>query len=53
MKYSTEKQMKAAEYWYSLNPMQRYEIMQKVEYSKSVTTTFRRCIAYIIESGLA
>jgi hypothetical protein len=48
--YSNSKQIKASQYWYGLTPMQRLEIMGKVEYTKSIATMFRRCIAYIIEN---
>ena len=40
----------ATVYFNSLTPMQRYEIMRKVEYSKSSITYYRRCIAYIVEN---
>lgn len=52
-KHTESQQLKASEYWYSLTPMGRYEIMCKVEKSKSIVITLRRCIAYIIDNNLA
>ena len=37
--------------WNEMNPMQRYEIMQRVGYMKSMTKYHRACIALIQREG--
>ena len=37
--------------WNEMNPMQRYEIMQRVGYMKSITKRQRACIALIQREG--
>jgi hypothetical protein len=43
---------KAVEYFNSLSPLQRYEIMQKVEKPKSINKYYRNCINYILKNKL-
>jgi len=43
---------KALDYLNGLNFMERHEIMQKVEYSKSITILYRRCVDYILKNKL-
>lgn len=41
----------ATQTWYAMTAMQRYEVMQRVGYMKSMTKRQRACIALIKSEG--
>jgi hypothetical protein len=41
---------KALEIWNSMSIIERYEIMEKIKYTKNINHRFRACIDYIIKT---